>query len=32
MGRAETFLIGRGTRLPFGTSIFLVARKPLPPR
>ena len=29
VGRAETFLIGRGVRLPFGTSIFLVARKPL---
>jgi SAM-dependent methyltransferase len=28
MGRAETFLIRRGVRLPFGTSIFLVARKP----
>jgi SAM-dependent methyltransferase len=31
MGRAETFLIRRGVRLPFGTSIFLVARKPLAP-
>src|ERR1700678_4214962 len=29
VARAETFLIGRGVRLPFGTSIFLVARKPL---
>lgn len=31
VGRAETFLIGRGVRLPFGTSIFLVARKPVAP-
>jgi len=31
VGRAETFLIRRGIRLPFGTSIFLVARKPLVP-
>jgi SAM-dependent methyltransferase len=30
-GRAETFLIRRGVSLPFGTSIFLVARKPLAP-
>jgi len=28
VGRAETLLIRRGVRLPFGTSIFLVARKP----
>ena len=31
VGSAETFLIRRGVRLPFGTSIFLVARKPLAP-
>jgi hypothetical protein len=31
VGRAETSLIRRGVRLPFGTSIFLVARKPLAP-
>jgi SAM-dependent methyltransferase len=31
LGSAETFLIRRGVRLPFGTSIFLVARKPLAP-
>jgi SAM-dependent methyltransferase len=31
VGRVETFLIRRGVHLPFGTSIFLVARKPLAP-
>ncbi|MGA3240068.1 MAG: class I SAM-dependent methyltransferase [Bryobacteraceae bacterium] len=31
VGRSETFLIRRAVRLPFGTSIFLVARKPLVP-
>jgi SAM-dependent methyltransferase len=31
VGRVETFLIRRGVHLPLGTSIFLVARKPLAP-